>query len=247
MRALEDLSLEVHAGELFGFLGPNGAGKTTALRLFAGLLTPTSGEAFIGGHSMTREPLEAKESVGFVPDTPFLYEKLTGREFLAFMAGLFGVPKEEAAGRAAALLRLLELEAVADRLMETYSHGMRQKAALAGALVHDPPVVLLDEPTVGLDPRSARTIQDLLRALAAQGKTVFLSTHLLEVAEKLCDRVGILHQGRLLVIGTLAEIREQARSQASLEEIFLALTGGASDESLRAFLDQLRPGFDMAQ
>ncbi len=240
-RALDGLTLEVGAGELFGFLGPNGAGKTTAMRLFAGLLTPTSGEAFIAGYSVSREPIRAKRAVGFVPDTPFLYEKLTAREFLAFMSALYGVARGEADARASALLHLLELDAVADRLMETYSHGMRQKIALAGALIHDPAVILLDEPTVGLDPRSARTIKDLLRALCARGKTVFLSTHLLEVAERLCDRVGILHQGRLLVLGTIAELREKARAQASLEEIFLGLTGGASDEDLQAFLERVRP------
>jgi ABC-2 type transport system ATP-binding protein len=236
--AVDGIDFEVGAGELFGFLGPNGAGKTTTIRLLTGLLLPTAGEAFVAGHSLTREPQKARAALGFVPDTPFLYDRLTAREFLAFSAALHGVPRDRAERRSRALLRLLELEAAADGLIEGYSHGMRQKTALAGALVHDPQVLFLDEPTIGLDPRSARTIKDLLRGLCDRGKAVFLSTHVLEIAERLCDRVGILARGRLAVLGTVAELKEQARTQDSLEEIFLGLTGGAAEADLSAYLDE---------
>ena len=237
VRAVDGLDLAVARGELFGFLGPNGAGKTTTMRLLTGLLRPTSGDAFVAGHSLTHEPARARAALGFVPDTPFLYDKLTAREFLAFSAALHGVEPGVAERRGRALLSLLELEGAADGLVEGYSHGMRQKTALAGALIHDPQVLFLDEPTIGLDPRSARTIKDLLRGLCDRGKAVFLSTHVLEIAERLCDRVGILSRGRLAVVGTVAELREQARSSASLEEIFLGLTGGAEGADLAAFFD----------
>jgi ABC-2 type transport system ATP-binding protein len=232
--AVDGVDLEVRRGELFGFLGPNGAGKTTTMRLLTGLLRPTSGDAFVAGHSLTRDPEAARAALGFVPDTPFLYEKLTAREFLAFNAALHGVERAVAERRARALLTLLELEPAADGLVEGYSHGMRQKTALAGALIHDPQVLFLDEPTIGLDPRSARTIKDLLRGLCDRGKAVFLSTHVLEIAERLCDRVGILARGKLAVVGTVHEIK----AQASLEEIFLELTGGTEGLDLEAFLGE---------
>jgi ABC-2 type transport system ATP-binding protein len=236
LTALDHLDLVVHPGELFGFLGPNGAGKTTTIRLLTGLLLPSEGEAFVAGHSLTSEPRAARAALGLVPDTPFLHDKLTAREFLAFSAALYGVPADVADRRGRALLTLLELEAAADGLIEGYSHGMRQKTALAGALVHDPKVLFLDEPTIGLDPRSARTIKDLLRGLCDRGKAVFLSTHVLEIAERLCDRVAILDQGRLAVVGTMAELRQRARNQASLEEIFLGMTGGLEAADLAAYL-----------
>jgi len=239
--ALDGLDLEVGAGELFGFLGPNGAGKTTTIRLLTGLLLPSAGEAFVAGHSLTADPRAARAALGFVPDTPFLHDKLTAREFLALSAALYDVPADVADRRARALLALLELEAAADGLIEGYSHGMRQKTALAGALVHDPKVLFLDEPTIGLDPRSARTIKDLLRGLCDRGKAVFLSTHVLEIAERLCDRVAILDRGRLAVVGTMAELRQQARTQASLEEIFLGLTGGLEGADLAAYLAESTP------
>jgi len=237
VRAVDGLDLSVARGELFGFLGPNGAGKTTTMRLLTGLLRPTAGDAFVAGHSLTYEPARARAALGFVPDTPFLYDKLTAREFLAFSAALHGVETAVAERRGRALLALLELEGAADGLVEGYSHGMRQKTALAGALIHDPQVLFLDEPTIGLDPRSARTIKDLLRGLCDRGKAVFLSTHVLEIAERLCDRVGILAQGKLAVVGTVAELKERARSSASLEEIFLGLTGGTEGADLAAFFD----------
>jgi ABC-2 type transport system ATP-binding protein len=233
--AVDGIDLEVKKGELFGFLGPNGAGKTTTMRMLTGLLLPTAGDAFVAGHSLSREPALARSALGFVPDTPFLYDKLTARESLAFSAALHGVDPDTAERRARALLALLELESAADGLIEGYSHGMRQKTALAGALVHDPQVLFLDEPTIGLDPRSARIIKDLLRGWCDRGKAVFLSTHVLEIAERLCDRVGILSKGKLAVVGTVAELR---RADASLEEIFLGLTGGTEGADLAAFLDE---------
>jgi ABC-2 type transport system ATP-binding protein len=241
LTAVEGVDLEVRPGELLGFLGPNGAGKTTLLRMLTGLLVPTAGEAFVAGHSLVGEPQAARAALGFVPDTPYLYDKLTAREFLALAAALYDVPRDRAERRAAALLSLLELEAAADGLIEGYSHGMRQKTALAGALIHDPKVLFLDEPTIGLDPRSARAIKDLLRGLCDRGKAVFLSTHVLEIAERMCDRVGILDRGRLLVLGTMAELRERARTHASLEEIFLGLTGGIEGNELAAFLAESTP------
>jgi ABC-2 type transport system ATP-binding protein len=235
--AVRDVSLEVGPGEVFGFLGPNGAGKTTTIRMLTGLVRPTSGTAQVAGFDVTSEPSEVKRRVGYVAETPYLYQKLSGREFLAFMAGLYGVPGPAAQQRSERLLGLFELADKADDLIETYSHGMRQKLALAGAMLHEPPVLFLDEPTQGLDPRSARLVKDLLVALVGRGHTVFLSTHVLEIAEHLCHRVGILDHGRLVATGTLDELRRQAQREAgSLEDIFLQLTGGSEERELAAYL-----------
>ncbi len=238
LTAVSDLNLRIPAGELFGFLGPNGAGKTTTIKLLVGLLRPDGGTARIGGHDVQREPLAAKALVGFVPDQPYLYEKLTAREFLRFMADLYGVDPDRAARRSEDLLRLLDLTDRGDELIEGYSHGMRQKTALAGALIHDPQVFFLDEPTVGLDPKSARLIKDILRQLCDRGVTVFMSTHILEIAERMCDRVGIINQGRLIACGTMEELRSGMgeTSGASLEDIFLQLTGGAEYAELASYL-----------
>ena len=235
--AVRDLSLEIGAGEVFGFLGPNGAGKTTSIRMLTGLVRPTSGTAQVAGFDVTTEPREVKRRVGYVAETPYLYQKLSGREFLVFMAGLYGVPASVAQPRLERLLELFELGDKADELVETYSHGMRQKLALAGAMLHEPPVLFLDEPTSGLDPRSARLVKDLLVALVERGHTVFLSTHVLEIAEHLCHRVGIIDHGRLVATGTLDELRRQAQREAgSLEDIFLQLTGGTEERELAAYL-----------
>jgi ABC-2 type transport system ATP-binding protein len=236
LTALDGLDLEVAPGTLFGFLGPNGAGKTTTIKLLTGLLRPTKGDAWIGPHSILSEPLQAKSLFGYVADTPFLYDKLTAREFLEFVGALYRVPPATARARADRLLKLLELEEAADALIEGYSHGMRQKTALAGALLHDPPVLILDEPIGGLDPASSRRIKQLLRGLVGRGRTVFLSTHVLEVAERLCDRVAILDRGRLIAEGTLADLRARAPGAASLEEAFVALTHGAEDRDIEDFL-----------
>ena len=221
--AVDRLDLAVRPGEIVGFLGPNGAGKTTTLRVCAGLLRPDAGEVRIAGASMLREGLKARASLGFVADRPFLYERLTAREFLEFVAALYDVEAGPRDARADDLLGRLELAAAADDLIETYSHGMRQKVAVAAALIHDPPLTLLDEPLIGLDPQAARALKDLLRARAARGLGVLVSTHLLEVAERLCDRVVILHRGRLVAEGNLAELRG-GHAGATLEDVFLELT-----------------------
>jgi ABC-2 type transport system ATP-binding protein len=221
--AVDGLDLEVRPGEILGFLGPNGAGKTTTLRCCAGLLRPDAGEISIAGASLARQPLRARASLGFVPDRPFLYERLSAIEMLDLVGALYDVPAPLARGRAEELLRRLELES-ADDLIDTYSLGMRQKTALAAALIHDPPLLLLDEPLVGLDPRGARAFKDLVRERARRGFGVLVSTHLLEVAERLCDRVAILHHGRGIAEGSLADLR--GASRATLEDVFLALTGG---------------------
>jgi len=237
LTAVRELTLEVGAGQVFGFLGPNGAGKTTTIRMLTGLVRPTSGSALVAGYDVTLEPREVKRRVGYLAETPYLYPKLSGREFLSFMAGLYEVPAAFARQRASRLLSLFELADRADELVETYSHGMRQKLALAGAMLHEPPVLFLDEPTSGLDPRSARLVKDLLVALVERGHTVFLSTHVLEIAEQLCHRVGIIDRGQVVATGTLDELRQQAQRNAySLEDIFLQLTGGSEERELAAFL-----------
>ena len=236
--AVRDLSLEVAAGELFGFLGPNGAGKTTTIKMISGLLRPTAGTVRIGGHDILAEPLQAKAVLGLVPDSPVLYKKLSGREFLKFVAELYSVERRVTEKRIGDLLDLLGMTENADDLIDTYSHGMKQKTAIMAALVHDPGVVVLDEPTVGLDPRSARVVKDVLRALCDRGKTVFMSTHILEIAERMCDRVGIINKGELVAVGTIADLRAGGREgKASLEDIFLELTGGPEEEEIIKFLD----------
>jgi len=227
--AVAGLSLEVPAGEIFGFLGPNGAGKTTTIRMMMGLLQPTSGRIQLGGHDLFVHPREAKRLCGFVPDRPHLYEKLTGREFLEFAAGLYEVPQAAASERAAELLSMFDLEAAGDELMEGYSHGMKQRTAVAAALIHAPRILVLDEPMVGMDPRGARLLKATFRELARSGVTIFLSTHSLDVAEETCDRIGIIHRGRLAAVGTLDELgRLYADSATSkrLESVFLRLTRG---------------------
>jgi ABC-2 type transport system ATP-binding protein len=235
--AVIDLDLNVQPGEIFGFLGPNGAGKTTTIRMLTGLLKPTSGTAIVAGHDVLREPLQVKAAVGYLADTPYLYDKLTGREFLRFVGDLYKVPADAQRREIGRLLELFDLGAVADQLIETYSHGTKRKLALCGVLVHDPSVILLDEPTNGLDPRSARVVKDVLKGLAARGMTVFMSSHVLEVVEHMCDRLAIIDKGRLAAAGTLAELRSGAgASGSSLEDIFLELTGGPEYEQITAYL-----------
>ena len=221
--AVRGLDFEVQTGEIVGFLGPNGAGKTTTLRICAGLLQPNGGDVRVAGFALAREPLEAKRRLGFVPDRPFLYDRLTGREFLEFVGALWDVPRDRGAVRADELFERLELIEAAGELIETYSHGMRQKVSVAAALIHDPPLLMLDEPLSGLDPHGARTLKDLLRERAGRGAGVLVSTHLLEVAERLCDRVVILHRGEKRAEGSLAELGA-AREGATLEDVFLELT-----------------------
>lgn len=220
--AVEGLDLTVRDGEIFGFLGPNGAGKTTTIRMIAGLLRPDAGAVLVDGVDVRQEPIRAKRQLAYVPDGPDVYEKLTGAQFVNFVADAYRVPREERARRTAELAAAFELSAALGDMIESYSHGMRQKIVLLAALVHAPRVWILDEPLVGLDPRSAFTLKSMMRAHADAGNTVFFSTHILEVAEKLCDRVGIIVQGRLIACGTLDELR--SRPDESLETLFLELT-----------------------
>ena len=228
--AVDGLDLEVCPGEILGFLGPNGAGKTTTLRMCAGLLLPDAGAVTIAGAPLAREPRAARARLGFVPDRPFLYEKLTGAEFLELVGALYDVAPTRVRERAGALAGRLELTPALGDLIASYSLGMRQKISLIAALLHDPPLLMLDEPLVGLDPLAARTLKDLLRERAARGAGVLVSTHLLEVAERLCDRVVILHRGEKRAAGSLAELRATAgvgagaRADATLEDVFLELT-----------------------
>jgi ABC-2 type transport system ATP-binding protein len=223
-----DLTFFVAPGELFVFLGPNGAGKSTTIKMLTGLLTPTSGEATVAGRDIARETLPLKRMIGYMAERPFLYEKLTGREFLHFVADVYGVPRSVRDRRARELLVAFELDNSADSLIETYSQGMRQKIALSAVLIHEPSVLFLDEPTNGLDPRSARLVKDVLRQICDRGATVFMTTHVLEIAEQMCDRVGILRDGRLIALGSLDDLRRaQDMPRASLESIFLRLTGSA--------------------
>jgi ABC-2 type transport system ATP-binding protein len=238
--AVQDLDLAVEPGELFGFLGPNGAGKTTTIRMLVGLLRPTSGTATVAGHDVRQAPVAAKRSVGYLAQTPLLYNRLTGREFLRFVGGLYGLSDNRGEERAEQLLTLLEMLDKADQLIESYSGGMRRKIGLCAALLHEPQVLILDEPLTGLDPYSARRVKDLLRDLCQRGHTVFMSTHILEIAERMCDRVGILDQGQLISVGTMEALRAQAESTAAttLEDLFLHLTGGDSVAEVAAMLEQ---------
>jgi ABC-2 type transport system ATP-binding protein len=237
LKAVNDLNLAVGAGELFGFLGPNGAGKTTSIKMMTGLLRPSAGTATIGGYDIQSEPLRAKSILGYIPDNPFLYEKLTGREFINFMADLYSVTTENRSRKIDDLLRLFELEEKGNELIQGYSRGMRQKIALAGALIHQPKVIFLDEPTVGLDPKSARLMKDILRKLCNEGTTVFVSTHILEIAERMCDRFAIINRGTIVAGGTMDELRLQAAGEhKTLEDIFLELTGGDEHRDLIHYL-----------
>ncbi|MBI3393326.1 MAG: ABC transporter ATP-binding protein [Nitrospirae bacterium] len=223
--AVDDLSLEVRGGEIMAFLGPNGAGKTTTLRMIGGLLEPTGGRIEVKGHDLARSPLEVKRIMGFIPDRPYLYEKLTAREFLVFSGGLYGVPPDRASSRGKELLRLFDLADWSDELIESFSHGMKQRLVMASALLHEPEVLVIDEPMVGLDPRGARMLKNLFRGLRDRGVTLLLSTHTLSVAEEICDRVAIIHKGRLISVGTVEDLRLLAhRHEAGLEEVFLTLT-----------------------
>ena len=221
--AVDDLTLKVPKGEIFGFLGPNGAGKTTTIKLITGLLKPASGHVSIGGHDVQAEYISAKRLIGYVPDIPYLYEKLTGREFLNFVADLYSLDGSKRK-KIPEFFELFDLVPYRDRLIEDYSHGMRQKLVFSATLLHNPEVIIVDEPMVGLDPKSAKIIKDTLKELARGGAAIFISTHTLEVAEELCDRVGIIHKGRLIALGTMDELRKKTRTTGGLEEIFLELT-----------------------
>jgi ABC-2 type transport system ATP-binding protein len=224
VKAVQNLNLAIPAGELFAFLGPNGAGKTTTLKMLVGLLLPTHGTARIGGHDVQREKLQARRIASYVPDFPFLYERLTGAEFLEFVSDIREVPRPEAKRRIEELVARLGLDAYLHQLIGNYSHGMRQRLVFAAALLPRPEVLVVDEPMVGLDPLTARTVKDIFRETVADGGTVFLSTHTLEVAQELAHRIGIIDSGRLIALGTLDELRGQSGSSGPLEEVFLKLT-----------------------
>jgi ABC-2 type transport system ATP-binding protein len=236
--AVNSINLEVPRGELFGFLGPNGAGKTTTLRMIAGILRPTSGTVEIGGVNIVSEPVAAKSKLGFIPDRPFIYEKLTGAEFLRFVAGLYDQKGPEIEHRARELLALFDLEEWRDERVESYRHGMRQKLIISSAFVHRPEVIVVDEPMVGLDPKAARILKDLFREYTRRGHTVMMSTHTLEIAEGMCDRIAIIPSGVIRAAGTMADLRATAESGAmGLEQIFLRLTGENAARELVDVLD----------
>jgi len=225
IRAVDHVTLSVRPGSIFGLLGPNGAGKTTSIRLMTGLLRPTSGSVSICGFDLQTDPREAKRRIGYVADEPYLYEKLTPLEYLRFNGELYGVDPAELPGRIERLLTLFELMDRSASLIEGFSHGMKQKTALAGALIHNPELLFLDEPTVGLDPRAARMLKEILKKLANRGSAIVLSTHILEIAERLCDEVAIIAKGRLVASGSMAGLKASS-GEATLEEIFLEITGG---------------------
>ena len=234
-QALSGLSIDIPAGIVFGFLGPNGAGKTTTMRIIAGLIQASRGKVFIAGVNTTEEPITATSSIGYIPDRPYLYDRLTGTETMSFVSDLFGIPKEIAEPRSRELLKRFNIDHVRQNLTETYSHGMKQRLALAAALLHAPKLLLVDEPMVGLDPKGAKLVKSVMREEAEAGNTVFLSTHSLAVAEEVCDQIGILRLGKLIALGTKEELQEKAGLDANLEEIFLKITA-QEDPQIRASL-----------
>jgi ABC-2 type transport system ATP-binding protein len=223
--AVNRLDLSIAPGEIFGFIGANGAGKTTTLRMMGGILAPTEGSVIIGGTDMATEPEKVKKSIGFIPDRPFVYEKLTGKEFLRFTADLFGIKDGAFQEKSDRILKQFALDDWAHELIESYSHGMKQRLIMSAAILHDPKVIIVDEPMVGLDPAGVRMIKTLFRDLAREGTTLFMSTHTLALAEDVCDRIGIIHKGVLIATGTVEELRRSARVQeGDLEKVFLVLT-----------------------
>ncbi|VTR97623.1 ABC transporter ATP-binding protein [Tuwongella immobilis] len=229
--AVRDLNLIIPAGELFAFLGPNGAGKTTTIKMICGLLFPSTGSVRVGGYDVQSQGDLARQLISYVPDQPYLYEKLTGREFLQFICDLYGLEPAVSRERIEAMIAMFSLEAFVDELTERYSHGMRQRTVFAAALVHEPKILIVDEPTVGLDPKSIRLLKDILRNEAKKGTTVFLSTHSLDIAQELADRIGIIEHGRLISCGTLESLRKQASLDGNLEDVFLKITEEAAEES----------------
>jgi ABC-2 type transport system ATP-binding protein len=227
--AVDGVSLDVKAGEIHGFLGPNGAGKTTTLRMIAGLLKPTSGRIDVNGHDIAKEPEAAKASLGFIPDRPYIYEKLTGGEFLRFHGGLFGVNGDGIGPRVKEMLDLFELGRWENELIESFSHGMKQRLVMSAAFLHRPQAVVVDEPMVGLDPRGARLIKDVFRKMSQRGVGILMSTHTLEVAQEMCDRISIILKGRIIARGTVADIRAMGDGgDDHLTSVFLKLTGGSA-------------------
>ena len=233
LTAVNDVSLEIPAGEIFGFLGPNGAGKTTTIKMMAGILEPTEGTVIIDGKNLAEDPVGAKQVTGFIPDRGFLYEKLSGIEFLQFVASLYEMDERRSEARIRELLTLFEMDQWAGDLIESYSHGMKQRIVMSAALIHEPRVIVVDEPMVGLDPKGARLVKTIFKSLASKDVSIFMSTHTLAVAEEMCDRIGIIHEGRLIVVGTAAELREKAGAEEhNLEAVFLKLTEAKQGSNL---------------
>ena len=223
-KSIDSLSLEIKNGEIFGFLGPNGAGKTTTIRMMTGILNVDEGDILIDGKSIIKEPLEAKKNFGFVPDSPDMFLKLKGIEYLMFMADVYNVPQDIRKEKIEELTKKFEIYEQLNNQIQSYSHGMRQKIVICGALLSEPKNLILDEPMTGLDPKSSYDLKEMMREHARTGKTVFFSTHILEVAEKLCDRVGIISKGKLVFVGTFEELKQKFKEEASLEKLFLELT-----------------------
>ncbi|UCD31593.1 MAG: ABC transporter ATP-binding protein [Desulfobacterales bacterium] len=225
LTAVNDINLSIPKGDIFGFIGPNGAGKTTTINMMGGILSPTSGTVAICGIDMEKHPEKAKMKIGFIPDRPYLYEKLTGMEFLKFTADLYGVVEDSFMQRSNELLKMFFLTDWADDLIESYSHGMKQRLVMTSALLHDPEVIIVDEPMVGLDPVAIKMVKDLLQHLTSEGVAVFMSTHTLQVAEDVCDRIGIIHKGSLIATGTAEELKQNTHAaDANLEQVFIRLT-----------------------
>ncbi len=224
IKAVKNLNLHIPEGSIFGFLGPNGAGKTTTIKMMAGVLKPTKGRIFINGMDLSKEPSRVKSVIGFIPDRPFLYEKLSGSEFLKFKAGLYGISKDGLEEKALNLLDLFGLSEWGDELIESYSHGMKQRLIIASAILHEPRVIIVDEPMVGLDPKGARLVKDIFRQKSKQGSTIFLSTHTLALVQEICDHLAIIDRGEVVASGTAEELRKRSGIDGNLERIFLKIT-----------------------
>jgi len=228
IKAVDDLNLQIPQGTIFGFIGPNGAGKTTTIKMMAGVLRPTRGRIYINGLDIAKEPSKVKRIIGFIPDRPFLYEKLSGLEFLGFKAGLYGIKEDRLDERIWDLLNLFELTEWADELIESYSHGMKQRLIIAASMIHDPRVIIVDEPMVGLDPKGAKLVKEIFKQWAGEGATVFISTHTLALAQEICQQIAIVDKGRIVASGTSEDLRKQAGVEGDLERTFLKITGGVA-------------------
>ncbi len=224
VKAVDNISLDIKSGEIFGFLGPNGAGKTTTLKMIVGLLKPDQGTIIVDGINAWEEPLKAKSMISYVPDNPEIYEKLKGIDYLNFIADMYGISTEDREEKIDYYLEMFNIKDAVGDIIGSYSHGMKQKLVLTAALISEPDLFILDEPMVGLDPKSAFNLKEIMKKMCDEGKTIFFSTHVLEVAEKICDRIAIIDKGKIVAMGTMEELRSNAKKESSLENIFLELT-----------------------